>query len=277
MRTNDIPDTRFGFGKNWQHFLSVLNDDRIHRAEESLLDMLQWDRADFAGKTMLDIGSGSGLFSLAARRLGATVYSFDYDQDSVACTRELKRSYFPNDDRWTIEQGTALDPAYLQSLGQFDLVYSWGVLHHTGNMWQALENVIVNTKPDGHLYISIYNDQGIQSTIWWWIKKIYNLLPSILQTPYALLFIIPMEIILLLMSLWQRNPQSYFERWNSKKTERGMGVWYDNIDWIGGFPFEVATTQEIVQFYTKHGYTLLNINEIGRGHGCNEFVFQRES
>ncbi len=78
---------RFEFGANWNRFLAVLNDERIAQAEESLKRMLEVD--NLQGKSFLDIGSGSGLFSLAARRLGARVYSFDYDPKSVACTREL--------------------------------------------------------------------------------------------------------------------------------------------------------------------------------------------
>src|ERR1035437_2015200 len=126
---------RFEFGRNWARFLELLNDDRVRAAEESLLDML--GRKSLAGLRFLDAGSGSGLFSLAARRLGAQVYSFDFDPASVACTRELKRRYFPDDGAWIVEEGSVLDQNYLQRLGQFDVVYSWGVLHHTGAMWQA--------------------------------------------------------------------------------------------------------------------------------------------
>lgn len=86
---------RFGFGANWASFLKVLDDDRIAEAEASLKDRLDVERLD--GKTFLDIGSGSGLFSLSARRLGAKVFSFDYDLDSVGCTQELRQRYFPDD------------------------------------------------------------------------------------------------------------------------------------------------------------------------------------
>src|SRR5262249_5237574 len=122
----------FGFGKNWQGFLSVLDDERIKVAEQSLRDALECTTLE--AKTFLDMGSGSGLFSLAARRLGATVRSADVDPDSVACTAELKRRYFPDDPKWIVEHGSALDEKYVQSLGRFDVVYSWGVLHHTGDM-----------------------------------------------------------------------------------------------------------------------------------------------
>jgi len=155
---------RFEFGKNWQRFLSVLDEDRILEAEISLKQMLEID--NLHKKSFLDIGSGSGLFSLAARRLGAKVHSFDYDPVSVACTKELKRRYFNDDSEWSIEQGDVLDKAYIESLGQFDIVYAWGVLHHTGAMWQALENIIPLVGKGGRLFISIYNNQGWKSIFW---------------------------------------------------------------------------------------------------------------
>src|SRR5216684_6957903 len=138
---------RFEFGKNWTRFLVGLDDTRIARAEESLRAMLE--TSDLEGKSFLDIGSGSGLFSLAARRLGARVHSFDYDPQSVACTGELKRRCFLDDGNWVVEKGSVLDQDYLACLGVFDVVYSWGVLHHTGDMWRALENVVPLVKERG--------------------------------------------------------------------------------------------------------------------------------
>lgn len=131
---------RFAFGANWGRFLKTLSDDRITKAEDSLRRTLGLERLD--GLSFLDAGSGSGLFSLAARRLGASVVSFDFDPQSVACTLELRRRFFPDDATWQVEQGSVLESDYLARLGQFDVVYSWGVLHHTGAMWQALENVV---------------------------------------------------------------------------------------------------------------------------------------
>ena len=168
---------RFEFGKNWSLFLSGIDEDRIRVAVESLQQYLGVN--DLRGKTFLDVGCGSGLFSLAARRLGARVHSFDYDPESVACGLELRRRFDNDSPDWTVEEGSALDPEYLKSLGAFDVVYSWGVLHHTGAMWQALENVISLVAPGGKLFIAIYNDQGTISRRWTAVKKVYNRTPAL--------------------------------------------------------------------------------------------------
>src|ERR1019366_2023181 len=155
---------RFAFGENWRSFLTMLDEERIRSAEDSLKLMLEV--IDLKGKTFLDIGSGSGLFSLAARRLGAKVHSFDYDPQSVSCAIELKRRYYPDDTNWQVEEGSALDQRYLASLGRWDIVYSWGVLHHTGAMWPALRNIAPLVLRGGKLWIAIYNDQGPLSRYW---------------------------------------------------------------------------------------------------------------
>ncbi len=261
---------RFAFGENWTYFLKVLNEQRVQEAVDSLKTILDVDRLD--GKSFLDIGSGSGLFSLAARRLGAKVFSFDYDPQSVACTKELKRRYFEKDKNWDVQTGSVLDKKYLSSLGKFDIVYSWGVLHHTGEMWAALENVDANVAAKGKLFIALYNDQGRASKLWWLIKKTYVALPKTLRW----LVLIPCYIRLwgpsMIRDFISLRP---FKTWFSYKKNRGMAPHRDVIDWVGGFPFEVSKPEQIFDFYKKRNYHLFALKTCGSGHGCNEFIFQR--
>jgi 2-polyprenyl-6-hydroxyphenyl methylase/3-demethylubiquinone-9 3-methyltransferase len=261
---------RFAFGENWQRFLAGLSETRILRAEDSLRSMLEVP--ELRGKTFLDIGCGSGLFSLAARRLGARVHSFDYDPQSVACARELHERYFSQDTDWSVEQGSVLDSGYLERLGSFDVVYSWGVLHHTGAMWQALENAAGRVDHEGKLFIAIYNDQGSISDRWRKVKRTYNSLPE------GLRFLVTIPV--LIHQYWRRILKDFlrfrpFESWRNEGKERGMSAWRDLIDWVGGYPFEVAKPEAILDFYLKRGFELRRLVTCGGSLGCNEFVFNR--
>lgn len=231
--------------------------------------------SDLTGKRFVDVGCGSGLLSLAAVRLGARVCSVDYDPDAVRCASEMKRRYAPQADTWVIQQGSALDRKFLGSLGLFDIAYSWGVLHHTGAMWDALENVEKLVAPGGILAIAIYNDQGGASVRWKKIKKLYNRVPGFFQGGLVLALGAFFETRSALIRLCKLQNPLPFKDWTRRKQERGMSVWYDLVDWVGGYPFEVAKPEEIFDFYFHRSFTLIRLKTCGGGLGCNEFVFRK--
>ncbi len=260
---------RFEFGKNWARFLAKLDSDRIARSQAALQQFL--GVASLNGRSFLDMGSGSGLSSLSARRLGARVCSVDFDPHSVACTRQLRKDFFPDDPNWQILEGSALDTSLPLKLGQFDIVYSWGVLHHTGHMWDAIGNALRFVAPSGQLFISIYNDQGRSSLIWLKVKRLYNALPRSLR----FLVLAPC-----FARLW--GPATIrdflrfqpFHSWRSYRS-RGMSPWDDVVDWVGGYPFEVAKPEQIFDFVRQAGYQLERMKTCAGGHGCNEFLFRK--
>jgi 2-polyprenyl-6-hydroxyphenyl methylase/3-demethylubiquinone-9 3-methyltransferase len=264
---------RFAFGENWSQFLTLVDEVRINEAVTSIRTMLETD--DLNGQRFADVGSGSGLFSLAARRLGAEVVSFDYDPECVACTGEMQRRYDVGsaDRTWQVLQGSALDGDFISTLGLFDVVYSWGVLHHTGDMWAALGNVATIVAPNGRLLISIYNDQGARSKLWTRVKHRYNTSGPVAR--WALLNSVDLYLRSrsLATTAYQR-----LRGLPATRTPRGRGMdrQRDLVDWVGGYPFEVAKPELIFDFYRSRGFVLERLKTCGGGIGCNQFVFKRE-
>lgn len=276
----ESPDAPFAFGKNWARFLSTLNPERIAAAERSLEFLL--GTRDLQRRRFLDAGSGSGLFSLAATRLGADVTSFDVDPDSVACTRELKTRCGHDATSWQSLQGSLLDQTFLDSLGEFDVVYCWGVAHHTGDMWTAIANLARRVRRDGSLVLAIYNDQQYISRAWRGVKRTYQRLPSSVRPLFVVvigLFTFTKRLAVTLVAcllrlLTLRNPFVPVLNWVRETQARGMHGWYDLVDWVGGWPFEVAKPEDVFRFLRDRGFRLQELTT-SAGHGCNEFVFIR--
>jgi SAM-dependent methyltransferase len=259
---------RFDFGKNWQRYLTHLDQRRIEVHQSSLAN--RFGPEGLSGKRFLDAGSGSGVFSRAAASLGAYVTSFDYDPASVACTKAM-REQFPG-STWDVFQGSLLDETFLRSLGSFDIVYCWGVAHHTGDMWCALQNLIPCCR--GDLVVSIYNDQGKPSRRWRIVKRAYNghiwLRPLLFAGAWIRLWGVKFIIDTLRGNPWAR--------WrNNNDDVRGMSAKHDLIDWVGGYPFEVAKPEQVFHFFHDRGFELLDFTTQAGGIGCNEFVFRRRT
>src|SRR4051812_9066136 len=269
-----IRGERFEFGVNWRHFLDVLDDERIEEAQASLREMLGVETLE--GRRFLDAGSGSGLFSLAARRLGAErVHSFDFDPQSVACTRELRRRYFDGDPRWEVEEGSVLDERFVAGLGSWDVVYSWGVLHHTGDMWRGLDLARSAVEEGGALFVAIYNDQGVRSTLWKGVKRLYNALPPSARPLLTWLVMWPQIVLGFARAATRERSLGWGLQWDDYKRKRGMSRWHDIVDWMGGYPFEVAKPEEVFAFLRERGFELERLVTCGGKSGCNQFVFRR--
>jgi 2-polyprenyl-6-hydroxyphenyl methylase/3-demethylubiquinone-9 3-methyltransferase len=201
----------------------------------------------------------------------------------VACTQELKRRYgAAGETEWRILHGSLLDKAFLNTLGEFDIVYCWGVAHHTGHMWSAIENLTTRLKAGGTFVLAIYNDQLYVSRAWRAVKRIYNRLPAVLRPLYVLAigaaefskrFVVTM-VACLLRLVTLRNPMVPMLNWAQESQSRGMHGWYDLIDWVGGWPFEVARPEEVFRFVRDRGFLLEELST-SIGHGCNEFAFVR--
>ena len=185
----------------------------------------------------------------------------------------LRRRYFPDASEWVVERGSALNRAYVGGLGLFDIVYSWGVLHHTGAMWEALDIACGAVADNGRLCVALYNDQGGASGRWAWVKRTYNELPAPIPQGLVLAVGTYFETRQALIRLVRR--QNPFSPMPGATRSRGMSRWHDLVDWVGGYPFEVASPDQVFSFCRDRGFELRHLATAGGGHACNEFVFER--
>jgi len=256
-------------------FLKGVDDDRVNIASASITEFLQVP--DLRGKTFLDIGCGSGLFSLAACRLGADrIVSFDIDPFSVQCCKHLRETA-GNPSNWDVYDASILDRTFVDRLGEFDLVYSWGVLHHTGRMWDAIRNSAALVKPGGHFYIALYNKilgrSGGTSWIhefWLKVKRLYNSSPMLAR---YMLEPLAMSAYVAMVMARLENPVTHIRNYRS---HRGMSWRTDATDWLGGYPYEFATVEEVFKFVRQEfpDFVLVNL-KVTSGRGLNWYLFRR--
>lgn len=243
-------ELRFEFGKNWQSFLAHhMDENRLAVSMQHMLDFT--GLASLNGLRMLDIGSGSGLHSLAAIKAGAKeVVSFDYDQHSVLATQQLwKQAGSPAN--WRITQGSVLDENFIKSLGTFDIVYCWGVLHHTGQMDLALTTSLQTIAPNGLYYFALYDSDWSPEPPEFWLdlKQKYVKSGIIKRRLYDLWYIWRFYL--------KKNPlnlSDFLKKKREYNKHRGMDIIHDIRDWMGGWPMEYSRFPEILQLLDKNGF-----------------------
>jgi 2-polyprenyl-6-hydroxyphenyl methylase/3-demethylubiquinone-9 3-methyltransferase len=260
-------DVQFAFGDNWASFSEVVNDDRINNAVTCLRRL--FPNGELDGKQFLDIGCGSGLSMVAALRLGAqSVYGIDFDPNSVSTARKLLTLY-ASDKAWNVERRSVFD---LTSDDKFPVVYSWGVLHHTGSMREAIRVAANAVETGGFLAIALYRKTPLCGA-WTQAKRIYNYLPSVGQTIARGVYKTAFTTSMLMSG---RNPIAYARDY---KKHRGMSWSHDVHDWLGGYPYESATADEIMRQLLHLNFEVVRsfTTPPGRGifgTGCDEFVAQ---
>ena len=264
----DGSEKRFWFGRNWRGFVERnFNEERATIARNHILNFIR--QSSLEGTDFLDIGCGSGLHSFAAHQSGARrIHSFDFDENSVVATRVLwEKAGKPAN--WTIEKGDVLDGAYIAKLGKWDFVYSWGVLHHTGEMWRAIRNAQGCVAEGGRLYIALYSkDAQPQADMWLRVKKDYVSSGWIRRRGWEVWYVWNY----VLGRRIERMPD-FFRRWSEHRKTRGMDMMTDIRDWLGGWPMEFAGDQETVDLLEGDcGFRLVNI---ATGEACSEFLFER--
>lgn len=167
---------RYEFGENWSDFIaSNFNENKVEHARSHMLNFI--GIKDLKGLKFLDIGCGSGLHSLAALQAEADcVTSFDIDKNAVDSAKSIKKKY-GEPENWTILEGSILDPDFTSKLREYDVIYSWGVLHHTGNMWAAIESARNLMKKNSLLYLALYSSEACvnpKPEYWLDFKRRYN-------------------------------------------------------------------------------------------------------
>jgi SAM-dependent methyltransferase len=248
-----------------------VDEQRVRQAQASLRE--SFAGAPLAGERFLDLGCGSGLFSVAALRLGASrVVSVDVDPAAVACAALLRsREGASPEAAWQTLRGSVLDERFRSALAPARRVYSWGVLHHTGAMWQAVDAVLSLVAPEGLCCIALYT-RPRRPRLHLALKRVYNRLPRPLRPVMCLAYAGALLAALLLVR--RRSPVTYVREYGRRS--RGMSFWRDVEDWLGGLPYEFAAPSDVVAFAEARGFRA--VSTILRAPGaCSEYLFRKDA
>lgn len=276
IRMTDLTklSSHFAFGENWASYAASITEEEINQAERDLCRLLATD--SLAGRDFLDIGSGSGVHSLAALRLGAKrVVACDIDPTSVRTTDAVLRTFSPSNSYEVIERSVfELDP---ESLGKFDVVYSWGVLHHTGDLAKALGIAASLVAPEGIFAFAIYR-KTLFCRLWKLEKKWYATASPQTQAFARKVY---MGAFALGLRLTARDMPTYVATYRSR---RGMDFHHDVHDWLGGYPYESMSPAEVQRLLRRQRFAPLReftanttAQRLGiLGSGCDEYVYERD-
>lgn len=246
-------EQHFEFGKNWQSFLEGISEERLNAAVADISNFL--GPGVLKDRSFVDVGCGSGLSSLAAYKLGAArIFSCDIDPINIENVKLLKGRYqIPDSYPWDCEVRSIVSNDDLPHILGGEVVYAWGVLHHTGAMWSALSNASALVEGGGYFYLMLYRDAKF-AQFWKFTKKLYVKAPTLIQFVMRNVFA---AILISGMLVKLKNPFKSIK--NYGKNSRGMSWYTDVTDWIGGYPFEYAEAEEVISFLEPLGFDLVKI------------------
>ncbi len=258
----DKKNVSFNFGENWQDFsANALDEQKFIEARNSLISLIGQDKIKDA--RLLDIGCGSGIFAIASAMLGTKeTTGLDVSLESVTASLSNRERFKAEGYNLNFFHKSVFDEDIL-TLGKFDVVYSWGVLHHTGDMWRAIDISTQLVAEKGLYVIAIYKKHW-SSKMWGIIKRLYNISPRIIQKSMVWVFYLIIALAKFLVTF--KNPFS---------SRRGMNFYYNVIDWIGGYPYEYASKEEIQRVVEQNGFKLIKYIDAPTPTACHEFVFEK--
>ncbi len=265
--------SHFAFGDNWADYAQIIDLEAIDAAKKDLLKLIPQEQ--IADSSFLDIGCGSGLHSLAATLLGArNLLAVDLDPTSVATTEGVLTRYAAH-ARWRTEEISVFDLSP-ESHGVFDIVYSWGVLHHTGAMWDALRKAASMVAPNGMLVFALYRST-LLDPFWRLEKRYYSKAGSSVQAAVRACFVAAYA-----MSFTIARRRSFAAHVANYKTNRGMDFYHDAHDWLGGYPYESALAPDVERHMHDLGFQAARVfarpGGVGIfGSGCDEYVYTRSA